>query len=955
MENGVLRKSLELKSLQDLSVKASHLYYNKLPIRVASEKHCYKRRSWLLPEGETVAEIYRQIQRQKKSRPITSGQRIPQVLYYIDACLLLKNLFKISAEQFEESRRSELDNEIKKLFGAFERRVQLKEEKIDTLLGFYIHQHHMSEGATNLLTSLEAIQTSNKTTSKTSRQRVEECKQQRDKNIERLLAIEDELNAMAGAIKFQILGLVGFSRVIPGDVYEVGFKLESQKWKSKCKIIPQGQTWIDPEFCFKANMGHDFNVKMIELGNFGKSTLIGSVACSIQEFLLPLPQVFLLPINANGTIKIKLGVVWSALDGKDQKAFSNYKKSSLPAEVDFSKIPAVNLRGVFQNKFSSSRNASNMNGEALSRSFTSPSSTSPQRDKLFRVKSSSPRNSPGERRKNIKDEEKRKNSYERNRSSPLSRILHESTHSNSLANSLDSRRHSMENGSNVLIAPGPPSRALSANHLNDIDTRLYDNRVYNDVRSTTIPIKANLSEHSPRSWSGNNAKAEEKVSQPHTQTHSQSPKPVRTPPAVKPKPRQRQIPSLGPIIEETLYDEKAATPRMIDFCQIIIDMLADRQYIHVQGLVDKMRELKLSLEQLKIRQNKRPSVTDSIASALGSFSFLGDDEDQHKTADHVSESHSTPTVLILPRQWKQGHRALCHHMYMLYDLIAMYQPLRGVLREKENLLIHALVKQKFFVTELLILVSTPDEIDLHRVCKQYTGSGTLTNTWEVSASPELPLHCSTDAMLETFQALYQHIEIEDNNNGIGVNDANVKDAVCKKAVENLCETHLYTTDNKVISLLQFVDFFKTKIKTNVVMDFLKNTKREVLALGALRSTDDLVIISNLQQYHAIPVLASCINDLLLLIVGNKTSTKNAAINAMVKLHEGTSKKTLENLLLLSLEEKDFRLRIGACFMIGKCKIQSASEHLVDVYQSDDAVVRDAAIGALKELGVYIKT
>lgn len=26
---------------------------------------------------------------------------------------------------------------------------------------------------------------------------------------------------------------------------------------------------------------------------------------------------------------------------------------------------------------------------------------------------------------------------------------------------------------------------------------------------------------------------------------------------------------------------------------------------------------------------------------------------------------------------------------------------------------------------------------LYLVCKQYTGSGTLTNTWEVSASPEL--------------------------------------------------------------------------------------------------------------------------------------------------------------------------------------------------------------------------
>jgi len=42
------------------------------------------------------------------------------------------------------------------------------------------------------------------------------------------------------------LGLVGFARLVTGDVFDVSLKYGHQKWKSRCKIGPLDQS-CDPQ------------------------------------------------------------------------------------------------------------------------------------------------------------------------------------------------------------------------------------------------------------------------------------------------------------------------------------------------------------------------------------------------------------------------------------------------------------------------------------------------------------------------------------------------------------------------------------------------------------------------------------------------------------------------------------------------------------------------------------
>ena len=57
-------------------------------------------------------------------------------------------------------------------------------------------------------------------------------------------------------------GLVGFARMMPGDVYEVILRHGHQKWKSKGKIGINTQAWDHNTFVFKAMVGDVFNIKV---------------------------------------------------------------------------------------------------------------------------------------------------------------------------------------------------------------------------------------------------------------------------------------------------------------------------------------------------------------------------------------------------------------------------------------------------------------------------------------------------------------------------------------------------------------------------------------------------------------------------------------------------------------------------------------------------------------------
>ena len=47
-----------------------------------------------------------------------------------------------------------------------------------------------------------------------------------------------------------LTGLVGFSRLCNGDVFEVQLKLSNQKWKARCRVERQQQVWQDNDVSF---------------------------------------------------------------------------------------------------------------------------------------------------------------------------------------------------------------------------------------------------------------------------------------------------------------------------------------------------------------------------------------------------------------------------------------------------------------------------------------------------------------------------------------------------------------------------------------------------------------------------------------------------------------------------------------------------------------------------------
>ena len=56
--------------------------------------------------------------------------------------------------------------------------------------------------------------------------------------------------------------MVGFARLVPGDVFEVTIRHGPQKWKTKGRIKASGQQWDTENSVFKALVGDVFLIKV---------------------------------------------------------------------------------------------------------------------------------------------------------------------------------------------------------------------------------------------------------------------------------------------------------------------------------------------------------------------------------------------------------------------------------------------------------------------------------------------------------------------------------------------------------------------------------------------------------------------------------------------------------------------------------------------------------------------
>ncbi len=63
-----------------------------------------------------------------------------------------------------------------------------------------------------------------------------------------------------------VVGMAGFARLCPGDVFEVSIRHGPQKWKTKGRIEKNNtQKWDQPEFIFKALVGEVLALKVCVL------------------------------------------------------------------------------------------------------------------------------------------------------------------------------------------------------------------------------------------------------------------------------------------------------------------------------------------------------------------------------------------------------------------------------------------------------------------------------------------------------------------------------------------------------------------------------------------------------------------------------------------------------------------------------------------------------------------
>eukprot|EP00794_Sanderia_malayensis_P016878 gene16878-18583_t len=283
-------------------------------------QHTFKKHCWVLPESPTVSET----QSQLKKRHSLSGAlspstpKVPHIRRFLEMFTKLKASYGAFLKVLQELNRSELTPKENILFEKCLRKFQSRVKKIHDLKELYIHQEHMREGAQNLLHTME------RENSKKIRERIYDVKANYKKNIDRLCAVEDEINSIAGHIKIQIIGLIGFARLSSGDVYTVQCRHGYDKVSAKCKVVGQGQKWtnasVNVPATFKVCLLHDFKVKVIETQKINSNT-VGVVTCPIGNFIST-EQEFVLPVNSTGTLKLKISAVWSPLTNKEETAFS---------------------------------------------------------------------------------------------------------------------------------------------------------------------------------------------------------------------------------------------------------------------------------------------------------------------------------------------------------------------------------------------------------------------------------------------------------------------------------------------------------------------------------------------------------------------------------------------------------------------------------------------------------
>ena len=119
---------------------------------------------------------------------------------------------------------------------------------------------------------------------------------------------------MLGTFVLNLQEISGFSRICPGDEYELVIRYGHQKWKTRGRILKQNkneQVWSRQIFQLKAKLADLLLIKISEVKLLGVSLkTIGTKCFEVNNFYSIEAQRMIVNANQSGTIKLMFLVNW---------------------------------------------------------------------------------------------------------------------------------------------------------------------------------------------------------------------------------------------------------------------------------------------------------------------------------------------------------------------------------------------------------------------------------------------------------------------------------------------------------------------------------------------------------------------------------------------------------------------------------------------------------------------
>ncbi|KAK5615485.1 hypothetical protein CRENBAI_000389 [Crenichthys baileyi] len=261
-----------------------------------------------VPQPERLDEVYNALRK---------GLQSYLQLYQTDLEDISRQI-KVSKRNSRLGFLYDLDKQVK-VIERYITKLEFHLSKIEEFYEAYCLQRKLRDGAHKMVKAYSA-----NPGSKEAKESMGEATKGYKECTENMCVMENEFENQLGEFHIRMKGLAGFARLCAGDQYEIFMKYGRQRWKLRGRIeINAKQVWDSEETVLLPLINEFLSVKVTELKGLANHVVVGSVSCEMKDLFAPITQMVAVDINDLGTLKLSLEVTWNPFDKDDQASLVN--------------------------------------------------------------------------------------------------------------------------------------------------------------------------------------------------------------------------------------------------------------------------------------------------------------------------------------------------------------------------------------------------------------------------------------------------------------------------------------------------------------------------------------------------------------------------------------------------------------------------------------------------------